>query len=85
MSLRHHAVCLSFVACLFLALPALAEQTATVRVIPGAIIAPVNPFIFGNNQLAYQASGEFSGGQDLEYAACGAGIWDPATHAPVPE
>ena len=85
MSLRHHAVCLRFVACLFLALPALAEQTATVRVIPGAIIAPVNPFIFGNNQLAYQASGEFSGGQDLEYAACGAGIWDPAKHAPVPE
>jgi alpha-N-arabinofuranosidase len=66
-------------------LSASAEQTATIHVTLGAVVGPVNPFVFGNNQLAYMSLGDFSTRQGMEYAARGAGIWDPDKQAPVPE
>lgn len=54
-----------------------AEHDATVVVQPTQIIGKVNPLVFGNNQLAYQRTPEFSNQ--------GAGIWDPVKRAPVPE
>lgn len=54
-----------------------AEHDASIVVQPAKVIGKVNPLVFGNNQLAYQES--------PEYSNQGAGIWDPVKHAPVPE
>ena len=51
---------------------------ATVTIYPGQEIGPVNPLLFGNNQLAYQNGKE-------EYGARGSGIWDPEHKRSTPE
>ncbi|MHB8996233.1 MAG: alpha-L-arabinofuranosidase C-terminal domain-containing protein [Armatimonadota bacterium] len=63
--------------CLVSSLAFAAEHDATIIVHPTKIIGKVNPLIFGNNQLAYQRS--------PQYSNFGAGIWDPVKRVPVPE
>ncbi|MBI3923350.1 MAG: hypothetical protein HY318_18155 [Armatimonadetes bacterium] len=57
--------------------PVLAQRDATITVRPNKVIGPVNPMIFGNNQLDYPGN--------EEYSNRGSGIWDPDKRAPVAE
>ena len=66
-----------FAPLLFASLALAAGHDASIVVQPAQVIGKVNPLVFGNNQLAYQGS--------PEYSNQGAGLWDPVKHAPVPE
>lgn len=54
--------------------PAVAQTEAEIAIDPAATLGPVNRLVFGQNMLAYQG--------DAEYAARGAGVWDPASGRP---